>query len=257
MHLKGCPTSEGLSDYLAGRLSAEDIEAIAVHIEECVPCQVALESNDDSQDVLIKQVRALPPPGRTGMTVDSILASLIDNAKALGHAPQESPGRAGETDAVSKQPETEVGDRGKGRPAPEIKALPQKLDQYLLLDKIGGGGMGDVYRARHVSLDKLVALKIISKRCVDGAGACCFQREVKAIGRLDHQHIIRRFDAREAEACRFWSWNFLTASICITSSNSTDRSASPTLVKWCVRPLSGCSTPTNTASCIATSNRRT
>ena len=74
------------------------------------------------------------------MTVDSILASLIDNAKALGHAPQESPGRAGETDAVSKQPETEVGDRGKGRPR-QIEASPQKLDQYLLLDKIGGGGM--------------------------------------------------------------------------------------------------------------------
>jgi len=71
-------------------------------------------------------------------------------------------------------------------------ALPAQLREYRLLEKIGEGGMGTVYRARHERLDKIVALKVLTAQSMnDPAAVARFQREMKAVGKLDHPNIIR------------------------------------------------------------------
>ena len=64
--------------------------------------------------------------------------------------------------------------------------------------------MGRVFRARHVRLDRLVALKVLpSDRFADVAAVARFEREMKAVGRLDHPNIVRAHDAGEADGVHF------------------------------------------------------
>lgn len=64
-------------------------------------------------------------------------------------------------------------------------------DKYLLEAPLGVGGMGTVYRARHVLIDRAVAVKVLNQRFVeDEASRVRFQREAKAAGRLQHVNAV-------------------------------------------------------------------
>ncbi|HEX4147685.1 MAG TPA: protein kinase, partial [Pirellulales bacterium] len=74
----------------------------------------------------------------------------------------------------------------------------------LVLDKLGAGGMGQVFRARHRRMDRVVALKVLSKKQVGSPEAVArFQREVKAAARLTHPHIVTAYDADEAAGVHY------------------------------------------------------
>jgi serine/threonine-protein kinase len=66
-------------------------------------------------------------------------------------------------------------------------------DRYEILASVGRGGMGHVYRARHLGLDKIVALKVLE---VDRTGDAeqRFSREARALARLDHPGCVRVLD---------------------------------------------------------------
>jgi serine/threonine-protein kinase len=77
-------------------------------------------------------------------------------------------------------------------------SLPQ-VHGYELQEAVGRGGMGIVYRARHVRLDRLVALKMLL------VGACAtpderarFQREAEAVARLKHPNIVQVYDVGDS-----------------------------------------------------------
>ncbi len=75
---------------------------------------------------------------------------------------------------------------------------PQGLivGRYIILDRIGSGSMGRVYRAHHVMMDRVVALKIIAPEIASNERVVArFQREMKLVGRLDHPNVVRAFDA--------------------------------------------------------------
>ena len=64
-------------------------------------------------------------------------------------------------------------------------------DKYLLESKLGVGGMGTVYRARHLLIDRPVAVKVLNQRFVeDEAAQARFRREAKAAGRLRHTNAV-------------------------------------------------------------------
>ncbi|MFN2532998.1 MAG: serine/threonine protein kinase, partial [Pyrinomonadaceae bacterium] len=59
--------------------------------------------------------------------------------------------------------------------------------KYKIESVLGVGGMGTVFRARHVMIDRVVALKVLNQRFVeDEAARVRFQREARAAGRLQH-----------------------------------------------------------------------
>jgi eukaryotic-like serine/threonine-protein kinase len=71
-----------------------------------------------------------------------------------------------------------------------------KLGSYQLLEALGRGGMGMIFRARHLRLKKEFALKVLSSRFArDRNAQRRFQREIEALGRLEHPHLVRASDA--------------------------------------------------------------
>ena len=86
------------------------------------------------------------------------------------------------------------------------------LDQgrYLLLSLIGQGGMGAVYKARHVRMARDVALKVIDpKRVTDQNLIQRFRREVEVCSRLQHEHIVQAFDVGDDAGATFLVLEFV------------------------------------------------
>jgi serine/threonine protein kinase len=86
-----------------------------------------------------------------------------------------------------------------GPSIPPPHALPLRLlGEYEVLERLGSGGMGEVYKARHRRLGKLVALKLLPADAPHPREmAERFQREMKAVGALDHPNVVEAHDAGE------------------------------------------------------------
>jgi serine/threonine-protein kinase len=76
------------------------------------------------------------------------------------------------------------------------KPYGMALGKYVILDRIGSGSMGRVYKANHLLMGRVVALKIIAPEIASNSRVVSrFQREMKLVGRLDHRNVVRAFDA--------------------------------------------------------------
>jgi WD40 repeat protein/serine/threonine protein kinase len=84
------------------------------------------------------------------------------------------------------------------------KAHTLTLGRYVLLDRIGAGGMGQVYRARHRTMNRIVAVKILPPNLTRNPQAIArFAQEVQAAARLSHPNIVRSHDASEANGIHY------------------------------------------------------
>ncbi len=87
------------------------------------------------------------------------------------------------------------------------------LGPYELLDKLGEGGMGAVYKARHEHLDKLVAVKVLPLQFTQQPDSVSrFKREMKAVGKIDHPNIVRAMDAGEINGVHFLAMEYVEGS---------------------------------------------
>jgi serine/threonine-protein kinase len=72
------------------------------------------------------------------------------------------------------------------------------IDRYVILDRLGEGAMGRVFKAQHRLMGRIVALKFVTPKCAPRIGSVQrFRRELRLIGRLDHPHLIRGYDANQ------------------------------------------------------------
>ena len=78
------------------------------------------------------------------------------------------------------------------------------LGNYVILDKLGQGGMGMVLKARHRRMERIVALKVIAPQVLQNQTALQrFQREVVAAAKLSHPNVVAAYDADEAKGTHF------------------------------------------------------
>ena len=84
------------------------------------------------------------------------------------------------------------------------------LGEYVLLEKIGQGGMGVVYRARQPAINREVALKTILTRDVAGSEEVRrFRQEAESAARLNHPGIVPVFDFGEADGIHFFTMGLI------------------------------------------------
>src|SRR4051794_14388510 len=75
------------------------------------------------------------------------------------------------------------------------KAKELQIGPFVLLDKLGEGGMGQVFKARHQHMGRVVALKLMHKeKLANPDSVKRFYREVQAVSRLNHPNIVIAYD---------------------------------------------------------------
>ena len=78
------------------------------------------------------------------------------------------------------------------------------VGNYVVLDKLGAGGMGQVYKAQHRKMKRIVALKMLPSQATQSPEAVKrFQREVEAAAKLSHPNVVTAHDADEANGLHF------------------------------------------------------
>ncbi|HUC84905.1 MAG TPA: protein kinase, partial [Candidatus Acidoferrales bacterium] len=94
--------------------------------------------------------------------------------------------------------------------APTVAELAPRFPQLEILEFVGQGGMGAVYKARQKELDRIVALKILPPDIgKDAAFADRFAREAKALAKLNHPGIVTIHDFGRADGLYFFSMEFV------------------------------------------------
>jgi serine/threonine-protein kinase len=78
------------------------------------------------------------------------------------------------------------------------------LGPYVLLERLGEGGMGEVFKARHQLMNRIVAIKVIRKERLNNPDAVQrFHREIRMAASLDHPHLVRSHDAAQVGDTHF------------------------------------------------------
>jgi eukaryotic-like serine/threonine-protein kinase len=204
--MRGCPGRERLEQFLGGTSSAAAGEAVAAHVEVCTACQALL-------DQLTTEAPALPRSALVGEEEDAepepapeFLERLRRSLPATAPPPEVL--HRWSRDGIGSQ----TGDESGVRPdldgdAPPPAAVPG----YEVLGELSRGGMGVVYRARQVSLNRLVALKMIHAGARAGAvDRARFHTEAEAVARLHHPNIIQIYDIGQCDGCPYFTMELVS-----------------------------------------------
>ncbi len=95
------------------------------------------------------------------------------------------------------------------RSAVEGFDVNRRLAGYQLIEKVGAGTMGTVFKARQLSLDRIVAIKILSPHLARNPDYVeRFLREARAVAKLNHPNVISGIDVGEADGVRYFVMEF-------------------------------------------------
>ncbi|MBL8896622.1 MAG: protein kinase [Planctomycetes bacterium] len=130
-------------------------------------------------------------------------------------APKPAASTANPTSSASTTSAAQPAPPGKTAPAPAANAeaeplVGKEIGGYRLLSLLGRGGMGTVYRALQMSLDREVALKLLSPElCAEPGFVEQFQREARAAGQLNHPNIVQVYDVGQEGPHHFYSMELI------------------------------------------------
>ena len=164
MNITDCPSEDVLERYAGGDLPDLEAESLCGHLGDCVVCLGKLELFTRRVDTVLAALRIPPPTSQEQREYERDVAPRL----LLQEPPALSPG--------------------------------DTLHDYRILEPLGEGGMGRVFRAVHSRLGKQVALKVIApRRAIQTEFIARFEREMRAVGSLRHPNIVQATDAGECD----------------------------------------------------------
>ncbi|MDP7035531.1 MAG: protein kinase [Planctomycetota bacterium] len=90
-----------------------------------------------------------------------------------------------------------------------------RLAGYQILSQIGHGAMGVIYKAKQISLDRIVCVKLLAPQLANHPDFLSrFRREAMAVARLNHPHIVQIFDVCEDQGRHFYSMEYVSGENC-------------------------------------------
>jgi len=237
--MNACPNDSVLLQFLDGELNADDDAQVLAHVEDCVGCQEHLERLTEGRPAAgegppIETVRT-DPDSTVDLRPTEVVEREVGDPETGGDSGQPEPSDAWEhgsgaaevagpgstadcsLSAVASQPVMSTADdpdrtgsvNGAGPETAQVRRKPAPVDWptipgYDILQRLGEGGMGIVYKARHLGLKRLVALKMIrggSQARADHLSR--FRLEAEAVARLRHPNILQIYDIGEAAGLPF------------------------------------------------------
>ncbi|MEQ9407048.1 MAG: protein kinase [Fuerstiella sp.] len=238
-----CPPADVLAQLVSGSLNEDDAERLFRHIDTCQSCQQKVDdlekrpagvlqaartpaqraSDPQHLNRLIREAQKFGTPrhddvsgSREAVSVEGFLTGL----RRCGLFPPE------EIDALLSDVESsdssslarELVGRRKLTPFQARVLLKGRwkglvLGNYVILDKLGQGGMGSVFKARHRRLGRIVCVKVINS-----AGRRSpkmlerFRNEAKTVAALSHPNFVVAHDADEAEGVPFLVMEYVEGS---------------------------------------------
>ena len=168
--MQSCLDEETILDFVDGRLSASAINSVEQHADQCSMClQLLAQASEFASDSRVNGLMAPPSSHKARKTAfaSTELWTLAD---------------------------TQSGPLS-------MRTDEQSFPGYRIVNIIGSGGMGVVYRAIHQSSKDEVALKTVWARKPDVIAA--MRREIHALSRLDHPNVVH---IREQGVENGWPW---------------------------------------------------
>lgn len=222
-----CPTDDQLRQFREGRLPRSQIDGIAEHLEHCVDCQRRLEHLPHSGDSVLAGIRRSFTPIDDGDDASDLSNPLKSSAQNLLSQPTEPAGQI-PTDAVSPDDLDKSSDEdtsmlarcahcgaasyvsGKpigedvecgncGRTFPFVPQLltpsfltqpPERIGRFQILELLGQGSVGHVWKAKDTQIDRIVAIKVPRHQAVVPGEADMLLREAQAAARIRHSNIV-------------------------------------------------------------------
>jgi serine/threonine protein kinase/formylglycine-generating enzyme required for sulfatase activity len=169
-----CPSTDELRDYALGCLHPWQIDQVGRHLRACKSCLTSIDRLNLESDTIIGALRRpASDPDLGGPAFEKAVA-----------------------DFLAEKPVPKAG--------PPLLGPGSLLREYRILEALGEGGMGTVYRAVHLRLEREVALKVVRGNWAgDPMMVARFQREMRAAGLFRHPHLVHATDAGEVDGIHF------------------------------------------------------
>ncbi|HRF01862.1 MAG TPA: serine/threonine-protein kinase [Pirellulaceae bacterium] len=198
-----CPTVAELDAFANSLVDERTADSILDHLARCSECESTMVRLE--RDAATRMTFA----GRSPLN-DTRFEDESECRRLVERVAGELPGRT----TPSVDPIGSTDDAGLDHDeATSVIDLSRTVRDYRIVEKIGQGGMGAVFRAIHTRLDRVVAFKALpSTRLSDPQAVARFEREMRAVGRLDHPHIVRAMDAGEHDGEHYLAMEFVSGS---------------------------------------------
>jgi eukaryotic-like serine/threonine-protein kinase len=195
-----CPAHDHLERFLSRRLNPPDHAATADHLRSCSECRdvcVRLAAVLNCDTVTLGESPPLPPAA----------SDALNGNAATSDAPTV---RLWRHELVLRTGERPI----KAASAFHIAFPPTNhaltVPGYEILGELGRGGMGVVFKARQVKLNRLVALKMIHVNDLSEPDTLSrFRTEAEAVARLQHPNIVQIYEVGEADGRPFFSLEYV------------------------------------------------
>ncbi len=177
MNPADCPDPAVLADFVTGNLPGQAFERVARHVAGCGACEKALAALDNPADPLVAGLRRVTTGGVPAEV--SVPQELLAAVRSFG----------GERRGLGSAPATG----------------PRRLGKFELLEELGLGSFGHVFRARDTELGRVVAIKLLrAGRLASRAEVDRFLREARSAAQLQHPGLVALHETGQTEEGVFY-----------------------------------------------------